>query len=75
MKNFFHNLRLFIKVYPLAKVAVLKDRGKTYPGSVLNQIAYSECRKTLSGMGVKDSDITGAIVYIAVSLAYLNNQK
>jgi hypothetical protein len=65
---------LLIKCYPIAKNRVLEKRVANYAGVVLTQIAYQEVRTELSRKGVKDSDITGAVVYLSISLAYILNK-
>jgi hypothetical protein len=65
------DLWLLIRCYPVAKGFVLSKRHVIYPGAVLTQIAYNETRTELIRKGWKDDAITGAIVYIAISVAYL----
>lgn len=69
------DLWLLIRAYPASKRAVTKKRDTRYPGVVLTQIAYQEARTELVHKGYKDDDITGAVIYIAVSAAYLFNRK
>jgi hypothetical protein len=66
---------LLIRCYPIAKKAVTLKRDAKYPGVVLTQIAYNETRTELVKRGWKDDGITGAIVYIAISVAYLLNEN
>lgn len=66
---------LLIKVYPLAKDRVLAYSDSQYIGSVRMQIAYNEVRTSIVKSGIRaDDDITGAVVYLAISLAYLFNR-
>jgi hypothetical protein len=68
-------LWLLIKCYPIAKGRVLVDRPEKYPGAVCHMIAYNETRTELVKRGIReDSQITGAVVMIAVGLAYLLNR-
>lgn len=67
------NLWLLIRAYPASKRAVLKKRDGAYPGVVLTQIAYNEVRSELLRNGWKDDAITGAVIYITISAAYLLN--
>lgn len=69
------DLWLLFKCYPVAKGSVTRKRDAKYPGVVLTQIAYNEVRTELVRNGWRDDGITGAIVYIAVSLAYLCNKS
>lgn len=68
------DLWLLLRAYPASKRAVTKKRDTKYPGVVLTQIAYQEARTELVHRGWKDDDITGAVIYIGVSLAYLFNR-
>lgn len=69
------DLRLLIKVYPIAKARVLAHSNSQYIGSVRMQIAYNEVRTSIVKLGIRaDDDITGAVVYLAISLAYLLNR-
>ena len=71
----FRDLWLLIRAYPSAKRAVCTKRDSEYPGVVLTQIAYNETRTALIKKGYEDDAITGAIVYIAISVAYLLNEN
>jgi hypothetical protein len=73
--KFLKYISLLIKCYPVAKQRVLATRDNVYNGVVLTQIAYQEVRTELTRKGVKNEDITGAIVYLAISLAYLLNRS
>jgi inactivated superfamily I helicase len=72
--NLLREILLLIKCYPIAKQKVLEKRGSDYAGVVLTQIAYQEVRTELFRKGVNDSDITGAVIYLAISLAYILNK-
>jgi hypothetical protein len=74
MKNFISNLKLLWKYYPIAKSRVLYHQESKYTGTVRMQIAYNEVRTELVRRGIKEDDITGAVVYLAISLAYLLNR-
>ena len=66
---------LLIKSYPIARSRVMADRPEKYPGTVCHMIAYNETRTELVNRGiVKEADITGAIVMVAVGIAYLFNR-
>ncbi len=66
---------LLVKCYPVAKGRVWANRSNRYPGTVLHMIAYNETRTELVKRGPReDSQITGAVVMIAVGLAYLLNR-
>jgi len=66
---------LLIKAYPLAKACVLSHSDSQYIGSVRMQIAYNEVRTAIVKLGIRPEDeITGAVVYLAISLAYLLNR-
>jgi hypothetical protein len=70
------DLWLLVKCYPIAKARVLAHSDSQYIGSVRMQIAYNETRTAIVKSGIKaEDDITGAIVYLAISLAYLLNVK
>ncbi len=71
----FRDLWLLIKCYPVAKGSVTKKRDAKYPGVVLTQISYNEVRTALLKKGWQDDGITGAVIYIAISAAYLLNQR
>jgi len=68
------DLRLFMKAYPVAKSRVLAAHDTHYPGCVRTQLAYHETRTELTRRGLADDDITGAVIYIAVGVAYLLNR-
>jgi len=69
------DLWLLIKAYPLAKACVLSHSDSQYIGSVRMQIAYNEVRTAIVKSGIRsEKDITGAVVYLAISLAYLLNR-
>jgi hypothetical protein len=68
------DLWLLIRCYPIAKGKVLNLSGDNYPGVVRTQIAYNETRTALVKKGWADDNLTGAIIYISVSLAYLLNR-
>jgi len=66
---------LLIRCYPIAKACVLKQSETDYIGSVRMQISYNEVRTNIVKAGIKaEDDITGAVVYLAISLAYLLNK-
>lgn len=68
------DLWLLIRCYPIARGRVLADRPEKYPGTILHMIAYNETRTELVKRGIREeSEITGAVVMIAVGLAYLLN--
>jgi len=71
-----HDLWFLIKIYPLAKASVLSHSDSQYIGPVRMQIAYNEIRAAIVKSGIRSQkDITGAIVYLAISLAYLLNKR
>jgi hypothetical protein len=71
----FRDLWLLIRCYPIAKGRVLADRPAKYPGTVCHMIAYNETRTELVRRGLREeAKITGAVVMIAVGLAYLLNR-
>lgn len=71
-----NDLRFLIKVYPLAKACVLSHSDNKYIGPVTMQIAYNEVRTKIVKYGISSEDkIVGAVVYIAISLAYLFNKR
>lgn len=70
-----HDLWLFIRCYPIAKGRVLADRPEKYPGTVRHMIAYNETRTELVRRGIREeAEITGAVVMVAVGVAYLLNK-
>jgi len=69
------DFRLFLRCYPIARGRVWAARETRYPGTVLHMIAYNETRTELVKRGIReDSQITGAVVMVAVGLAYLLNR-
>jgi hypothetical protein len=65
---------LLIRCYPIARARVRADRPEKYPGTVRHMIAYNETRTELVKRGIRDEEqITGAVVMVAVGLAYLFN--
>jgi len=71
----FRDLWLLIRCYPIAKGRVLAQSESKYIGTVRMQIAYNEARTEIVKRGIKaEDDITGAVVYLAISLAYLLNK-
>jgi hypothetical protein len=75
MKKLLTNINLFLKTYPLAKSSVLSQSESKYMGTVRMQICYNLVRKDLLKNGIEEKDITGAIIYLAISIAYLINVK
>ena len=74
MKQLLANLKLLWQCYPIAKSRVLAHSESKYIGAVRMQICYNEVRTSLVNAKVKEENITGAIVYLAISLAYLLNK-
>jgi hypothetical protein len=69
------DLWLLIRCYPIAKGQVWAARETRYPGTVLHMIAYNETRTELVKRGIREeAQITGAVVMVAVGLAYLLNR-
>lgn len=69
------DFRLFLRCYPIAKRRVWAERENAYPGAVLHMIAYNETRTELVRQGHREeAQITGAVVMVAVGLAYLLNR-
>jgi len=69
------DLCLLIRCYPIAKGRVLADRREKYPGTVRHMISYNETRTELVRRGIREeAEITGAVVMVAVGLAYLMNR-
>lgn len=69
------DIRLFFRCYPIARGRVLAERREKYPGTVRHMIAYNETRTELVKRGIReDAQITGAVVMVAVGLAYLLNR-
>jgi len=75
MKKLLADLWLLIKAYPIAKARVLAHNESKYIGTVRMQIAYNETRTELVKRGIlEEAQITGAVVMVAVGLAYLLNR-
>jgi hypothetical protein len=76
----FRDLWLLLRCYPAARAQVLavaaevKATGIEYTGPTRTQICYNKTRTALVKKGWKDDGITGAVIYIAVSIAYLMNR-
>jgi hypothetical protein len=69
------DFRFFLRCYPIAKGRVWAARETRYPGTVLHMIAYNETRTELVKRGIlEEAQITGAVVMVAVGLAYLLNR-
>jgi hypothetical protein len=69
------DFRLFLRCYPIARGRVWAARETRYPGTVLHMIAYNETRTELVKRGIREeAQITGAVVMIAVGLAYILNR-
>lgn len=69
------DLWLLIRCYPIARGRVWAMRESRYPGTVLHMIAYNETRTELVNRGiVSEEKLTGAVVMVAVGLAYLLNR-
>jgi hypothetical protein len=69
------DFRLFLRCYPIAQGRVWAARETRYPGTVLHMIAYNETRTELVKRGIREeAQITGAVVMVAVGLAYLLNR-
>jgi len=75
MKALLSNIWFLIRCYPIAKARVLSHADNQYIGPVRMQIAYNEIRTAIVKSGIrKEKEITGAVVYLAISLAYLLNK-
>jgi hypothetical protein len=73
--KFLRDLWLLVRCYPSAKRAVTLKRDASYPGAVCHMIAYNETRTELVNRGIREEgQITGAVVMIAVGLAYILNR-
>jgi len=69
-------LWLLIRAYPIAKTKVFGHYETQYVGAVKMQIAYNETRLEILKREIStEENITGAVVYLAISLAYLLNKK
>jgi hypothetical protein len=69
------NIWFVVKIYPLAKAQVLAHSNSQYIGSVRTQIAYNVVRTAIVKSGLRaDDEITGAVIYLTISLAYLLNK-
>ena len=69
------DFRLFLRCYPIARGRVWAERPQKYPGTVLHMIAYNETRTELVKRGIREeAQITGAVVMVAVGLAYILNR-
>ena len=75
MKTLLANLKLLWLAYPLAKIRVLEHATRIRVGEVKHLIAYRQIIADLIAKGIAEKDIEGAIVQIAVALAYLFNRK
>jgi hypothetical protein len=73
MKQFFSDIFLFFKSYPLAKRIVIALHDHAYPGVVKAQIAYQKLETELLQVG--HTAISGSVLYITVSLAYYFNRR
>jgi hypothetical protein len=63
--------RLFRQSYPIARAFVQGMDANHYPGPVRMQIAYQQTRTELIRLGMLNDDITGAVIYIALGIAYM----
>lgn len=64
------DLWLLVKAYPIAKRMVRGLNGDDYPGCVKAAIAYQKVRTALvADLHYTEAEITGSVVYIALSLA------
>lgn len=69
------NISIFLKAYPIAKAKIKELASSQYKGEVRMQIAYSAVKGGLWKLNIRNEDIVGAIIYLAISLAYLLNKK
>lgn len=70
------DIALLFRCYPIAKGRVLAERSERYHGTVCHMIAYNETRSELVSRGIRsEEEITGAVVMVAVGLAYLLNKS
>ena len=75
MKTFFAHLKLLWIAYPLAKARVLEHQATARVGEVKHLIAYRQLIDDLIKFkDIAEKDIEGAIIQIAVALAYLFNK-
>ena len=75
MKTFFSHLWLIWISYPLAVARVLEHHENERPGEVKHLIAYRQIISDLIAKGIASKDIEGAVIQIAIGLAYLFNQQ
>lgn len=68
-------LLFFKEAYPHAKTIVLGLEKENFYGPTKTQVAYQRLRSHMGYLGQEDAGITGAILYIAVSIAYLVEVK
>ena len=75
MMKLFSDFCFLVRCYPIAKRLVLVHGSSAYPGTVRHMIAYNETRTELVKRGIREEgQITGAVVMIAVGLAYIFNR-
>jgi hypothetical protein len=68
--NLLHDLWLLVRSYPIAKRIVRGLNSDEYPGCVKAAIAYQKVRTALVAEAkYTEKEITGSVVYIAISLA------
>jgi hypothetical protein len=70
------DLWLLVKCYPVARRIVKELNEESYAGVVKTQIAYQKLRTALvREKGCIDTELTGSICYIAVSIAAYRHAK
>ena len=70
------DLWLLIQSYPISCRIVRELNGSDYPGVVKTQICYQKVRTELvKEAKYVDAEITGSVVYIALSLAAYRHAK
>lgn len=69
------NAWLFWKAYSVASDQTAKAEDLLYYGNVKHNICYERVRTLLVKDGVEKEDIKGAVIHLAVALAYLEQTK
>jgi hypothetical protein len=69
------NAWLFWKAYSLASDQTSKASDLFYYGNVKHNICYERVRTLLQKEGVEKDSLKGAVVHLAVALAYLSQNK
>ena len=68
-----HDKSIFLEACKLASMQIKEQEDTEYYGGTKHAIAYERIRTILVKSGYQKSDITGAVIHMAIALRYLQS--